>query len=449
VATSGTSLVNATSTAKDRFAVALRELREQAGNPTSSFLIARAYAMRGVKLSSSALSEWCRGRSIPAERSKLELLASILTSSDRAATPPGQVSRLLGLYDAALLEQQVARGARSMDTPVPSSESTSAPDDELKLLCARYGNVCAHPRCDKPLLGLRAGDDRFLGEIVHIVTVGIDSIRSEPAFPPSKIDTEPNQLLVCAYHDREINDRPGEWDSARLRQLRKDALGAHSIGWRQHLPKLMALHYANAVRLAHIALGQGQEVAFPGGAPDRSNMNVFYWVQSVLAALDNVELETRRLTKDFDLRTLRPGDLLVFDRQVRTLRTPTINATSDILTGNLDTDPLIYLARGGVRVVMPLDPDLLTTSSAYTDLATGQVQLAGLCLIKRRMSPIEPPAMKRPAKMRFLASPLLLGIAQWNARDPDLNERTIFEGRDPKTGEITWYGPWNSTHVAT
>jgi hypothetical protein len=80
--------------------------------------------------------------------------------------------------------------------------------------------------------------------------------------------------------------------------------------------------------------------------------------------LDNVQLESCRLAKDFDLRTLRPGDLLVFDRQVRTLRAPTIKATSDILTGNLDTDPLIYLARGGVRVVMPLDPDLLTTGSA-------------------------------------------------------------------------------------
>lgn len=49
---------------------------------------------------------------------------------------------------------------------------------------------------------------------------------------------------------------------------------------------------------------------------------------------------------------------------MRTLRAPTIKATSDILTGNLDTDPLIYLARGGVRVVMPLDPDLVTTGSA-------------------------------------------------------------------------------------
>jgi hypothetical protein len=57
------------------------------------------------------------------------------------------------------------------------------------------------------------------------------------------------------------------------------------------------------------------------------------------------------------------------------------------------------------------------------------------------MLPAEPPTLKKKPKVQFLASPLLLGLAQWDARDVDLGERTVFEGYDPETGESTWYGP--------
>lgn len=162
-----------------------------------------------------------------------------------------------------------------------------------------------------------------------------------------------------------------------------------------------------------------------------------------MEALDNVQLETRRMTRDLDLRMLQPGDLLVFDRQVRTLHSAVPGATSATLTGNLDLDPLIYLERGGVRVVMQLDPDLIATTSAFTDFGAGTIRLAGLCLIKRRMSPDEPPTLQRRARKQFLASPLLLGIAKWDERDDDLSERRVFEGYDPDTGETLWLGPWN------
>jgi hypothetical protein len=57
------------------------------------------------------------------------------------------------------------------------------------------------------------------------------------------------------------------------------------------------------------------------------------------------------------------------------------------------------------------------------------------------MLPLNPPTLKKKPKVQFLASPLLLGLAQWDARDDDLDERTVFEGYDPETEESTWYGP--------
>src|SRR3712207_7633685 len=45
----------------------------------------------------------------------------------------------------------------------------------------------------------------------------------------------------------------------------------------------------------------------------------------------------------------RSGDLLVFDRQVRTLHGVTMESVSQPLTGNLDIDPLIYFCRAGFQ----------------------------------------------------------------------------------------------------
>lgn len=214
-----------------------------------------------------------------------------------------------------------------------------------RLLCAKYGNVCAYPECTTNLIVASGDDERFFGEIAHIVSEKVDGPRYDAGFPIEQVDTEPNLLVMCERHHHEIDTFIDQWPIERLQTLRREVLAQTAAGWKPWLPRLSAINYANPVRLGHLALLNGARTRFPAGAPSRIHgLNTFRWVEAVLDNLANLDIDARRLTVDFDLRTLRPGDLLVFDRQVRTLHGVNVDAASKPLVGDLDVDPLIYFS---------------------------------------------------------------------------------------------------------
>jgi hypothetical protein len=311
-----------------------------------------------------------------------------------------------------------------------------------RLLCAKYGNVCAYPGCTTNLIVSDGNGDKFFGELAHIVSGRPGGPRYDPNFPASQINSEPNLLVMCERHHHEIDSFVDEWPTEKLQKIRREVLSQRAVGWKPWLPRLQAINYANPIRLGHLALLQGVPTNFPNGGPDRTpGLGTFRWVQAVLDNVSKLEIEARRLTVDFNLRTLRPGELLVFDRQVRTLHGVKMDAVDRPLTGDLDVDPLIYFSRGGIRLVMPLDPQWITTQTALLDFVQGTVNLTGLCQIKRRVPPSHPPNTKRKPRGQFIASPLLLGIGECPP-DADLVERKVFQALDLETGEEIWDGPW-------
>ncbi|MDS0134729.1 MULTISPECIES: hypothetical protein [unclassified Amycolatopsis] len=431
--------------AGQQFKAALTELRMRAGNPTAQAIVDRAGDAKPLraKMNRSSLSDWFRGKSVPADRRVVEVLVSVLSDLAKGRGAPLSLeerSKILRLYRGAHAENQARRGNRNTQAGgIPEGEPLAA-EDSVGLLSARFGNVCAFAGCRNPLMSNRVGDERFLGSVIQADRDSLDQ-RTVPA-AEEKVNAESNVVLLCGRHGRELREGVTVKTMQQLQAMRDEALRTHAVGLRQHLPKLMSLNYANPVRLAQLALFHGQNVSLPSGGPPAGIVGMNQWLAAVLEAMSQVQLETRRLTLDFDLRTLNPGDLLVFDRQIRTLHGAMPNE-SRTLTGNLDIDPIAYFERSGVRVIMQLDPSLITTNSAFTDFGAGAVRLAGLCLIKRRMTPSEPPTTKRKSKLRFLASPLLLGIAKYDERDADISDRRVFEGYDPDTDETVWLGPWN------
>lgn len=315
-----------------------------------------------------------------------------------------------------------------------------------RLLCAKYGNVCAYPGCSQSLIVASGGEERFFGELAHIVSEKPNGPRYDRNFEPDLIDTEMNLLVMCERHHKEIDTFVDQWPVDSLRDLRQGALARAATGWKPWLPRLQAINYANPIRLGHLALLRGVRTRLPLGAPDRARgLNTYLWVEAVLGNLAKLHIEARRLTVDFDLRTLKAGDLLVFDRQVRTLHGVTMKDANRPLAENLEIDPLIYFSRGGIRVVMPLDPQWITTETAFADFRQGVAHLAGLCQIKRRVSPRHPPSTKRKLRGQFLASPLLLGIGAF-PHDGDLDERRVTQVSNPETDEDIWLGPWMRAH---
>lgn len=123
------------------------------------------------------------------------------------------------------------------------------------------------------------------------------------------------------------------------------------------VPRIDILHYANVPRLNTLLANHG----IPSGMsniPTHGQRNIITLaaaVESVVTRMRDVELPVRRFTQDLNLRSLRNGQLLVFDRRVFTLNCPEPSATPT-LTGDLNVDPLVYIKKQGVRIVMPYDP---------------------------------------------------------------------------------------------
>ena len=209
------------------------------------------------------------------------------------------------------------------------------------------------------------------------------------------------------------------------------------------LPSLDMIHYANVPRLNVLLAAHGHpEVRRMPAHSDRPMVEFLDAMESISVRLAKVELPLKLFTPDLNLRTLQQGDLLVFDRTVRTLNGLRPNEIRP-LTGDLDVDPLVYIKTGGVRIVMPYDSRYVTTSTAYGDFAAGQAQMFGLCIIKRRGQPKDALHRGKKPKAQYVASPLVLGQTSPHDRDPDLRAPTVIEGFDIDSDSSTWHGPWS------
>lgn len=215
------------------------------------------------------------------------------------------------------------------------------------------------------------------------------------------------------------------------------------------LPRIDTLHYANIPRLVHLLAMHQQPMALPEipAPPDRDMIGLATASSVITSKLGQVDLPVKRFTLDLNLRELREGDLMVFDRRVHTLNGPRPNQTLPP-TGDLNIDPLVYLKRDGVRIVMPYDPRFITTSTAYNDFRSGQVQMLGLCVIKRRLRPSDAPHRRKKPKVQFLASPLLLGLSSWEHRDEELTRRAAITGEDREGNRIAGR-PWRTPPSAS
>lgn len=322
--------MGAPSTARQRLGQELSALRRAGGQPTLKSLVLKARQEYNVGLSDTALSEWFRGVSVPADDKRFAVLIRMLTN-----LPPNAAQKRLH-RDAW---QENARRQRSRGS------------------------------------------------------------RAVEATPDS---------------------RTGPW-----------------------LPRLTAVHYANLERVAEFLLSHtttGELPAVPA-ANFYSSIGMVEQRQALLRALSDMNPRAKRFTRDFNLRSLDVGDLFVFDTWFRTRNGPEPHNPLP-LTGDLNKDPHVYIQRQGVRVVMPLDPGWVTTSTAYCEFGSGGVQLAGVCLIKGRVHPADAKLAPPTDKLLCRASPLVLGVADPFDRDTDLRHSPVFDVIDIESDSMVTVGPW-------
>lgn len=209
-----------------------------------------------------------------------------------------------------------------------------------------------------------------------------------------------------------------------------------------HIPHLDALHYVDSDRLYDLLSGQGREVAVPNlDWNHRRGLGHAEFRRVLVNELDKIALRAKRFTPDLDLRQLTDGDLLIFDTQVRTRNGASPRQVVE-LTGDLNRDPHIYIQRRGVRIVMSLKPQMITTDTAFSYFNEGTVLLAGVSRIKHRVTVSERTSMPETGKVQYLATPLVLGTVDvFNTHD-DLRASPIFEALDMEADGMRTIGPW-------
>ncbi|MEV0855111.1 hypothetical protein [Nocardia fluminea] len=209
------------------------------------------------------------------------------------------------------------------------------------------------------------------------------------------------------------------------------------------LPKLAALHYAKLDRLTLLLAEHGIDVsAIPKQLVGLPMLEQAYAETAFLQALRRSDLSPRRLTSEFQMRSLRESELVVFDRKVHTRNGPAARELAPPLTGDLNVDPFVWFQKDRVGVIMPIDPQFISTSTAIADFRAGTVRMAGLFLVKGRGSPRTAPYLRKAPQVLYRATPLILGITD-GTQSSDLISTTVFTGYDLETEEMVRCGPWN------
>lgn len=240
---------------------------------------------------------------------------------------------------------------------------------------------------------------------------------------------------------RDASREPKKWQRSQDSPPGESTPQSHSGPW---LPRLVAVHYANLERIAELILSH-TATGDPPALPTASACGAIGSVaqrQALLRGLSALNLPAKRLTREFNLRSLETGDLFIFDTGFRTRNGPELRNPVP-LTGDLNKDPHVYIQRLGVRIVMPLDPGWVTTSTAYDEFGNGCVQLAGVCVIKGRVHPEDAKLMPPTNKVLYRASPLILGIADPSDRDLDLRDSPLVDVFDVESDSFITVGPWN------
>lgn len=210
-----------------------------------------------------------------------------------------------------------------------------------------------------------------------------------------------------------------------------------------HIPRLDAVHYVDIDRLYDLALSHGSSVEAPElDWSMRRGPGHVRFRRTLIEELDTVPMRAKRFVLGLDLRQLQQSDLLIFDTQVRT-RNGVAPNEQVLLTGNLNRDPHVYIQRRGVRILLPIKPEMITTDTAYGYLSEGTTRLAGVCQIKHRVTDAsELRRMPATDKVQYLGTPLVFGTASIFNEHADLRESPVFDAFEVETDETLTIGPW-------
>jgi hypothetical protein len=234
----------------------------------------------------------------------------------------------------------------------------------------------------------QAGAYSFLGDVAHIHARRDGGPRADVALSERDRDHSDNLFLLCLDHHTIVDDHPEIYTAAKLLTVRdahhawvKAQLSSGSP-WKSDLYNFF---YINLPRILMLAEVMGVQASDAG----------VYYVNDISALEGNYIPFMRALQPviekihpnviPLDKLSYSDGDVGLIARFDQRFRTKNLGKALTRgfsgFTGDLAIDPHIYTECNGYKVIMPIDPRWLTTTTAGVHLSSGQGVFAGLCIV--------------------------------------------------------------------
>ena len=244
--------------------------------------------------------------------------------------------------------------------------------------------------CRKPLVDRQdqAGAYSFLGDVAHIHAKRDGGPRADSSLTGEERDHPDNLFLLCLDHHKVVDDHPEVYTVEKLKEIR----GSHLSWVRQKLSngtpwtnEIYNFFYINLPRMVMLAEVMGCGIDDPSlfHISDLNKLGGGYipLMRSLRPVIERTHpnvlaLDSLSFTGD------EVGVIVSFDQRFRTKNLgKALTKGFAGFTGDVAEDPHIYTDCNGYKVVMPIDPRWVTTSTAGVHLSSGQGLFSGLSVV--------------------------------------------------------------------
>ena len=272
-----------------------------------------------------------------------------------------------------------------------------------KLVWGIFAARCAMCR-HKVIWESESGGRALIGEIAHIVGAKLKAARGLGVIAGDRDDAE-NLLLLCREHHKIIDDNEEEYTVERLRQIRSEYLkwleGQLTSAQPWSASAISQYTYLNVPRLDEFAVMRGYQIRHEpvslGTHLSELGYNLNLLMSQYRRVLETLPLEAHQADRIEFAHDGYIGKIISFERlRFRNKNVPLYRpeGRTTSFTGNLELDPHIYHKFSDWRLIIIIDPQWITTSTAYTlvrsggagSLFSGFVRISGVDLESKTMN---------------------------------------------------------------